>query len=233
VALDNLDNFYVVSSTGQVKKFNHRGDSVAVFNGVRNFGKLQSIDVTNPLKPLLFYKDFSTVVILDRLLATRSSIDLRRHNVLQPTAITLSYDNNIWVFDQFDNKLKKLDEAGNLLLQTTDFRQLFPQTITPQKLINDGQLLYLADSTQGVFVFDNYGAFKRKIPLMGWRNVDVWDGKLVRLGSREVIVYNPSNFTEQSQRFPSGFQPYLHSFTNHNKLVTFSGDSLRIYRLSY
>ncbi|RYZ46598.1 MAG: hypothetical protein EOO14_24420, partial [Chitinophagaceae bacterium] len=92
-AIDNLDNLYVVSSTGQVKKFNNRGDSVAVFNGVRAHGKLHALDVTNPLKPLLFYKDFSTVVILDRLLSSRSSLDLRRYNVLQPAAVTLSYDN--------------------------------------------------------------------------------------------------------------------------------------------
>lgn len=233
VAVDNFDNLYIVSSTGQIKKLNNRGDSVGVFNGVRNFGKLQYIDVTNPLKPLLFYKDFSTVVILDRQLANRSSIDLRRFNILQPTAITLSYDNNIWVFDQYDNKLKKLDESGNLLLQTTDFRQLFNQTISPQRLINDGGLLYLADSARGIFVFDNYGAFKRKIDLKGWSNIDVWDGKLVRLGNGGTIVYNPTTFIEQTQKFPATFSPYINTYTNRNKLVTFSNDSLRIYRLAY
>jgi hypothetical protein len=44
------------------------------------------------------------------------------------------------------------------------------------------------------------------------------------------VVYNPTTFTEQSRPFPSSFVPYLHSFTTHNKLVTFSKDSLRIYR---
>ena len=229
-AVDNLDNIYIVSSTGQVKKLNSRGDSVAVFSGIRNWGKLQSIDVTNPLRPLLFYKDFSTVVILDRLLANRSSIDLRRHNILQPTAIGLSYDNNIWVFDQFDSKLKKIDEAGNVLLETADFRQLFNQTFAPQKIINDYGLVYLADSAQGIFVFDNYGTFKRKIQLKDWSTVDVWDGKVIRLGNNGIIVYNPVTFAEQTQTFPVNFAPYLHAFTNRNQLITFSPDTLRIYR---
>ena len=233
VALDNLDNLYIISSTGQIKKLNNKGDSVGVFNGIRNYGKLSAIDVTNPLKPLLFYKDFSTIVILDRFLANRSTTDLRKHNILQPTAISLSYDNNIWVFDQYDNKLKKIDEAGNKLLETTDFRQLFDQTISPQKIINDNGLVYLADSAQGVFVFDNYGAFKKKIQLKGWSHLDVWDGKLVRLGKNEIIVYNPTTFTERSRKFPSFFTPYVHSFTNHNNLITFSQDSLRIYRFGY
>lgn len=234
VALDNLDNLYIVSSTGQLKKLNNRGDSVGLFNGIRNYGKLHAIDVTNPLKPLLFYKDFSTVVILDRFLANRTSIDLRRYNILQPTAVGLSYDNNIWVFDQYDNKLKKIDEAGNTLLQTTDFRQLFSQTLSPQKIINDNGLVYLADSARGVFVFDNYGAYKRTLLPKGWQgNLEVWDGRLIRLGNNEIVVYNPTTFNEQSRKFSTKFMPYLHSFTNHHKLVTFSKDSVHIYRLAY
>lgn len=229
-AVDNLGNVYLVSSTGQIKKLNNRGDSVGVFSGIRNWGKLQSIDVTNPLRPLLFYKDFSTVVILDRLLTNRSSIDLRRHNILQPAAIGLSYDNNIWVFDQYDNKLKKIDEAGKTLLETADFRQLFNQTLAPQKIINDNGLVYLADSAQGIFVFDNYGSFKRKIQLKNWSTVDVWDGKVIRLGNNGVIVYNPVTFAEQAQTFPASFAPYLHAFTNRNQLITISPDTLRIYR---
>ena len=228
-AIDNLDNLYIVSSTGQIKKLNNRGDSVAVFNGIRNYGLLHTLDVTNPLKPLLFYKDFSTVVVLDRLLSRRTALDLRKAGVLRPIAIGLSYDNNLWVFDQFDNKLKKLDEAGNVLLQTNDFRQLFDQTISPQRIINDGGFVYLTDSAKGIYVFDNYGAFKRRVDLKGWRSIDVWDGRLVRLNGDAVAVYDPTTFTERSRSFPASFLPYLHSFTAHNKLLTFSKDTLRIY----
>lgn len=232
VAIDNLDNLYVVSSTGQLKKFNGRGDSVGVFNGIRAYGKLQTVDVTNPLRLLLFYKDFSTVVILDRLLSSRTSIDLRRHNVLQPAAVGLSYDNNIWVFDQYDNKLKKLDENGNLLLETPDFRQLFGSSVTPQKIISDNGLVYLADSAQGLFVFDHYGTYKRTIPVKNGGYLDVWSGNVIRLSDGAVRVYNPDLFTEQIRRFPPSFTPYLHSFTTGNKLVTYSQDSLRIYRFA-
>lgn len=232
-ALDNLDDLYIISSTGQVKKFGPKGDSIGVFNGIRNYGKLTAIDVTNPLKPLLFYKDFSTVVILDRFLANRSSLGLRKYNVLQPSAIGLSYDNNIWVFDTYDNKLKKIDEAGNLLLQTDDFRSLFNQSFAPQKIINDNGFVYLADSAVGVFVFDNYGTFKRKIPLKSWNAIDVTNGRIVRLSNGAIVVYNPVNFSEKNFSFPSSFKPYLRSFTTGNKLVTFSPDSLRIYRMGY
>jgi hypothetical protein len=232
-AVDNLDNLYIISSTGQVKKFGAKGDSIGVFNGIRNFGKLNTIDVSNPLKPLLFYKDLSNVVVLDRFLANRASLNLRQFNILQPSAIGLSYDNNIWVFDQYDNKLKKIDEAGNILLQTDDFRQLFNTSFAPQKIMNDNGFVYLADSTNGIFVFDNYGTFKRKILLKNWSTIDVWNGKVVRLSNNAIIVYNPASFLEKSLSYPRSFTPYLRSFTTANKLITFSSDSLQIYRVGY
>lgn len=232
-AVDNLDNLYIISSTGQVKKFGAKGDSVGVFNGIRAYGKLYTIDVSNPLKPLLFYKDFSNVVVLDRFLASRASLNLRQFNILQPSAIGLSYDNNIWVFDQYDNKLKKIDEAGNILLQTDDFRSLFNQSFAPQKIINENGFVYLADSASGIFVFDNYGTYKRKILLKDWQTIDVWNGMVVRLGKDAIIVYNPTSFVEQSRKFPLGFIPYQHSFTVNNWLITHSRDSLTIYSIKY
>lgn len=232
-AVDNLDNLYIISSTGQVKKFGSKGDSAGVFNGIRNYGKLTTIDVSNPLKPILFYKDFSNVVVLDRLLANRVSLNLRQFNILQPSAVGLSYDNNIWVFDVYDNKLKKIDESGTLLLQTDDFRTLFNISFAPQKIVNDNGFVYLADSANGIFVFDNYGTFKRKIALKNWNAIDIWNGMVVRLNRNAIIVYNPTNFSEKSFTLPSSFTPYLHSFTNSNKLITFSENSLRIYRVGY
>ena len=51
--VDNLGNLYFVYQNGQLKKLRPNGDSLAVFNNVRKFGKLYAVDVTNPLKVLL------------------------------------------------------------------------------------------------------------------------------------------------------------------------------------
>src|SRR5215213_6836043 len=105
-SVDNLGNIYLVYVTGQLKKISPQGDSIAVFSAVRRYGQLHSIDVTNPLKVLLHYKDFGTVVALDRLLNIRNTVDLRKLNIFQAKAVGLSYDNNIWVFDEQEGKLK-------------------------------------------------------------------------------------------------------------------------------
>jgi hypothetical protein len=232
-AMDNLDNLYVVSSSGQVKKYDANGDSAGIYSQTRNFGKLFSIDVTNPLQPLLFYKDFSTVVLLDRFLTSRATIDLRRHQILQPGAAASSYDNKIWIFDEYDNKLKKIDEQGNKLLETPDFRSVFNEAVRPQKIINDNGLVFLTDTAHGIYIFDNYGSFKKRLPFTNWQSIAVRESYIIQTLNNGMSVYNSANFREVKKMFPSSFQPYVHSFYTGSKLVTYSKDSLAVYRFTF
>jgi hypothetical protein len=171
--VDNLDNIYILNSRNQVKKLNSNGDSMAVFNDVKSFGHASLLDVSNPLKVLLYYKEFATVAVLDRFLNVVNSIDLRKQNIFQANAVGQSYDNKIWVYDEVENKLKKVDDDGKLLLETPDFRQLFDRAPVPQKIFDENQFVYLYDTAQGVFVFDYYGALKNKILITGWHNFKV------------------------------------------------------------
>src|ERR1700760_1713916 len=123
--VDNFGNIYLINTDNQLKKLGPKGDSLAVFNDVRRYGKIFSIDVTNPLKILIYYRDFTTVIELDRFLNIINTIDLRPLNILQAKAVGLAYDNNVWVFDELDARLKRIGDDGTLVDQSTDFRQLF------------------------------------------------------------------------------------------------------------
>lgn len=185
--VDNLDNVYVLNSRNQIKKYNSNGDSVAAYNDVKKFGQATLIDVSNPLKILLYYRDFATVVMLDRFLNAVNSIDLRKQNILQAKAIGQSYDNKIWVYDEIESKLKKIDEEGKLLLETPDFRMLLTAAPTPLKIFDENKYVYVYDSVYGVYVFDYYGALKNNIMIDHWQNFKV-AGKFI-FGSRANSLF--------------------------------------------
>lgn len=227
--VDNLDNIYLLSSTNQVKKLNANGDSVAVFNDVKKFGKASLIDVSNPLKVLVYYRDFATVVVLDRLLNVRNIIDLRKQDILQARAIGQSYDNKIWLYDEVENKLKKIDEDGKKMLETPDFRQLFDQAPMPQKIFDQDQYVYLYDSSQAVFVFDYYGALKNKIQIHGWQNFKV-AGKYV-YGSRDnkLFRYSIQTFRTEEWNLPDELYKTESFNFSSSRLYALKKDSLEIY----
>jgi hypothetical protein len=200
--IDNLDNIYVINSKNQLKKLSTNGDSIAVYNDVRKFGQLSYIDASNPLKILVYYKDFATVVILDRFLNIRNTIDLRKQSIFSAKAVAQSYDNKIWLYDELDNKLKKIDEDGKLLLETPDLRLLFDKPPSPQMIFDHDKFVYVYDSSQGVFVFDYYGAFKNKILITGWQNLKV-SGNYI-FGSNDDILhrYEISTFRLDEWKMP-------------------------------
>ena len=229
--VDNLDNIYILNSRNRVYKFDANGDSVAVYNDVKKFGKATLIDVSNPLKVLLYYKDFSTVVILDRFLNIRNTIDLRKQNIFQVKAIGQSYDNKIWVYDELENKLKKIDEDGKQLQETADFRLLLGQAPSPIKIFDENKYVYLYDSLQGVYVFDYYGALKNNIMILRWNNFKVV-GKYI-FGSRADTLYRYeiSTFQYDEWKMPEQiFRSKAFNFSS-SRLYALKNDAIEIYSI--
>ena len=230
--IDNLGNLYLVNQNGQVKKLTAAGDSVAVFNNVRQYGKIYLMDVTNPLKLLLYFKDFGTILILDRFLNTRATVDLRRLQMFQVKAIGQSYDNNIWVFDELESKLKRIGEDGRVLDQSTDFRLLFDSTPSPQFIIDQNRQLYLYDSVKGVYLFDYYGAFKNRIQLRGWTEFTVISNVLYGRDAGMLYRYEPGTLNLQQYAIPAAMRDARKIKFTRDNLYLLRDDRLEIYAIN-
>ena len=228
--VDNLGNLYLVNNTGQIKKVSSTGDSIAVFNNVRQYGKIGLMDVSNPLKVLLYFRDFGTIVVLDRFLNTRNTIDLRTQQLFQVNAIGQSYDNNIWVFDELESKLKRIDEDGRVLDESNDFRLMLESAPAPQFIVDQNRVVYLYDSAKGVYMFDYFMAFKNRIQLKGWTDFTVINGVMYGRDVNMLYRYEPGTLNLQQYPIPAGMRDaqkikitpgYLYVLRN-NRLDIFS-----------
>jgi hypothetical protein len=200
--IDNLGNIYVITRDNRLEKLDANGDSLAVFNDVRHFGKIWTIDVTNPLKILVFYREFTTIVMLDRFLNMVNTVDLRNLGILEVKAIGMAYDNNVWVYDEQDNKLKRIGDDGSLVDQTTDFRQLFDSVPDPSVIIDQGGLVYLYDSLKGVYAFDHYGGLKAHVVLTGWMDFSVIDKSMLGRSRQKFFKYGLNTLDIQEEMIP-------------------------------
>lgn len=234
LAVDHLENLYVLTPGDQLKKFNAQGDSVAVYNDVRRFGKLHAFDVSNPLKTLLFYKDFSTLVLLDRQLSVRTILDLRRQNIIQLSAAALSYDNHIWLFDALENKLKKVSDNGTTLFETADFRTIFSESFVPEKIIDHNNSLYLFAADGLVMQFDYFGTFQKKYYLPHWTNLALVNRNIIGTTSGGVALFNTaSGLMQQQYQFPSSFGSFNQYLIGNTKIFARAKDSVNIYAFKF
>jgi hypothetical protein len=165
--VDELDCIYALSTSGQLKKYSANFDSIAVFNDIRRYGNLKTIHIQNPLRTLLFFKDFNAVVAVDRLMQVIQKVDLRRINLFQLSTIAPSYDNMIWIYDEQVSKIKKIGLDGKIAFESVDLRMVFNEKISPFKMFEHQGALYLVDHDNGIYIFDYYGGFKFKIHYPG------------------------------------------------------------------
>ena len=229
--VDNLGELYLINTDNQLKKYNEIGDSVGVFNQVTTYGKLSYVEAQNPWKAILFYKDYSTIVLLDKYLNVLTSINLRKENIFSVRAVTTSYDNNIWLFDEQDNKLKKIDDNGNNIFETVDFRLLFDSIINPKKIIDNDGFVYLYDPERGLYIFDYYGSFKNKLPFLHWTDITVIDKQIYGFDKTHFYRYTPPFPDVKKYLLPLQLQNNNSIKVSNRKMYVLKNQQLEIYSL--
>jgi hypothetical protein len=229
--VDGMDNIYVITKGNQLKKYDANGDSVAVYNDVKKYGNPSLIDVTNPLRPLVYFKNFSSIVILDRFLSKRDEINLRQQNIFSVKAIASSYDNLIWLFDEQDFKLKKINYEGKILLETNDWRQIFNPVPQPQNIFDKENFVYLYDVNQGFYIFDYYGSLKSQLPYKGWHHVAVSGNQLYGFDGSVLNMYNIASLTSKQYPLPASISLYEDIKAMNGKLYVLTKGELNIFLL--
>ena len=230
--VDNLGNLYIVGKNLQLKKIAPNGDSIAVFNAMKRYGQLYSIDVTNPLKILLYYKDFGTVLSLDRFLSIRNTLDLRKQNLFQVKAVGLAYDNNIWVFDEVEGKLKRISEDGKVIEQSTEFRLLFDSLPSPEFISDQDGLVYLYDKQKGAYIFDYYGALKNKIAVTGWSDFTIAAKAMYGRKESSLMKYEPGTLDLREVKMPPALLDATRIRIANNKVYVLKNGMIRVFATS-
>ncbi|MCC6761270.1 MAG: hypothetical protein IT252_08635 [Chitinophagaceae bacterium] len=232
VEVDNLGNLYLVDDQQRIKKLNNRYDSVGTFNEVRTVGTLHSIDVSNPLRIILWYKDFGTLLLLDRFLQVKTSIDLRNIGLLQCNAVAQSYDNNIWVYDDLSAQIKKINEEGKVLLESPDMRVLYDAPPHPQTLTDFNRNLYAYDADNGLLICDYFGAVQKRLLYKGWKNLQGF-GRGLLATNEDVVTWLSSNGIDTKKwELPAGWWDAQKIRFYQNKVYVLRNNQLYAYALT-
>ncbi len=229
--VDNLGELYIINTDNQLKKYNEKGDSVGVFNQVTKYGKLSYVEAQNPWKAILFYENYSTILLLDKYLNVLTSINLRQQNIFNVKAVTTSYDNNIWLYDEQENKLKKIDDAGNQIFETVDFRLLFDSVPSPKKIIDNDGFVYLYDPEKGIYIFDYYGSFKSKLPFKNWKDIAVIDKSIYGFDKNYLYRYTSPLPDLKKNSLPEALQNNTSLKISNHRIYILKNQQLEIYSL--
>ncbi|MBK8660024.1 MAG: hypothetical protein IPN22_14435 [Bacteroidetes bacterium] len=200
IAVDNFSNFYLVADK-KIQKYNPDGKYLFPYEEFR-YGKIGAVDVSNPMKILVFYPDFSTVVTLDKFLSPLTTYNFFTMGYQNITAVASSIDGRVWFYDNVDFKLKKIDESGKVFRESQPVNVLLEEALNPNFILERDTKVYVNDPEIGVLVFDMYGSYSKTIPLKGLKKFQVLQDQIVFFDDAHLKSYNTFTLETKSLTLP-------------------------------
>jgi hypothetical protein len=230
--IDDLNQIYTIAEDNDIVKYDIDGNELFRYSNNR-MGDLYSLDVSNPLNILLFYPDQQTAITLDRTLSESGEFDLFGPETLEVTAICLSIENKLWVFDASNYRLKLIDGRGIAYEESDDLSLYFdaPPAIT-QMEAHKGYI-YANVPESGIVLFDNYGNFDKELPVKDVNHFQFFNDKLYLQKKGQFSVLNLNTLKESALKLPKTISPNTTVKLKNNYVIYLEGGhDIEVWRLT-
>jgi WD40 repeat protein len=192
VVFDNQGNQFNINNN-EIHKMNKAGDTLFVYSS-NLYGNIAKLDVSNPMRPLIYYAESQKVIVTDNTLSKQQLqiINLDEIDLYQTITIAnSSFDNGIWIYDQSNFQLIKINTFLKKTLETGNLSQILAKdNFSPIKMQEANGLLYLECKNNGILVFDMYGTFYKNLGLTNILHWNVANDLLFFITDSEISSFN-------------------------------------------
>jgi len=193
VKADEIGNTYVINRE-EILKYNAAGTFMKRYSNKR-YGIITTIDCNNPLKILVFYKDFQQLLFLDNQLTPNSEIlSLENLGYEQTDLVCTSVNNSFWIYSKQNNELVRFNEQLQPIVKTGNLKQILQTDLHPNMIRESNNFLYMNCPEEGILVFDIYGTFYKTYPLLGLSSFDVVNETIIYFKDHKLQQYQPKTF---------------------------------------
>lgn len=194
-AIDNLGNALLIRNN-EIVKYLASGKYFTRYSNLQ-LGNVTSVDVMNPLKILVYYRDYQQIVFLDDQLSVNSdNISLELLGYQQTDLVCASMNNSFWIYDKQNNELIRFDENSNKISQTGNLKQVLRSDISPNFMLEHNGYLYVNSPNIGIYVFDIFAAFSRIVSIKNLKNFQVNGNVLYYKTDSTFCSYDYKTFNE-------------------------------------
>lgn len=225
IAVDPQGNIYAVDDI-TLYKFAPDGKLLFTISSSMD-GPISSIDVDNPMKIMLFYREAGAIMFLDDKLAPIGNvIDLFSKGLTTISLATYSTKNNIILYDEAKTDLIILDfyfnEKERIHYNFNGFNPVILKDMNEQKI-------YMQDQQNGIYFFDSFGTYDKSIAILSGFPVQVSKDVIFFVKNNQLYSYNYMNLEAHTLTdLPEDTQQVL---VYQNKIIFSNGKKISIRNL--
>lgn len=163
-AVDNFENIYTANGD-VINKYNKNLDSLFSTSLKTIFPS--SIEASKTFRVLLFDKERATIAFYDNTLTViNEDISLATLDIIQACLVAESFNgNSIWILDEGNMQLLKIDNKLNILLRVENLNHLFKNNIQATQMFEYNDILTIHFKNSGVATFDIFGSLLNFYPI--------------------------------------------------------------------
>lgn len=185
-ATDQFGNYYDIASN-TIRMYD-RTHQLRYSYSNTILGEIASVDVSNPYKILVYYRDFTKVQMLDNTLSPASEVlDLTSIELEETSLICSSYNNGMWYYNQSNFELIRKSEFLETTNTSGNIALIVGGELLPNYLTEYNNRVYLNDPGKGILVFDQYGTYLKTIPILGLTSFQVKEQFLLYIDAENNI----------------------------------------------
>ena len=202
-SIDRRGTLYLADKDNNLRQLTTAGQPLNTYSPAQP-GHVAVLEAWNQNAVLVFYDDRQQVLLLDRFLAPLSEIRLADYIDGTVRTATLAPDGLLWLLDESNLVLREFDPQNLRLVQNTPLDLLIGRSRPDFRFLRQYQNnIYLVDRTSGVFVFDNLGNYRKKLPFTGLDFVTFRGDELAYLKDGALHFFHLYNLTERTQSLPA------------------------------
>ncbi len=198
---DHLKNIYVITNKSEVLKYDSEGYFDSRFS-YKKFGRIWSVDVTNPFKIILYYTDYQCIVIIDAALNPIKTLFLNDMGVANAAAIAMGDSGHIWIYDSGVNKILRfsVDASGFKLAQSTP--PLSISGLQPNQMLVKENNIYMNVPDKGIIVFDQFGKYIKTLDILNASGLQIIENQLFYSQNNKFFRFNLQTLAKATINLP-------------------------------
>jgi hypothetical protein len=214
IGIDNLEQVYYIKDNTLYKK---TASKVFSFSNL-HLGKITSVDIINPMKIIVFYKDFNSVILLDdKLNELTDTIDFNIVLLKNISYTATASNSNLWLFSEDDNRLEIFNYQTQKTIVSKQLENDFKYKMASSNYHN-----FWLISDEKMLLYNEYGSFiKSFIPNLQDEQIQ----KLITYRNNFVFQTNNGLFYLNDENniksIPINSSFKIQNFSIHNNLLYF------------
>ncbi len=202
IGVDGLDNMFYIKNNTLFKKSNTESWQ---YENIY-MGKITRVDIQNPLKIVLFYENFNTIIILDNQLNEIQKINFSENTIpIIVSATGIASQNRLWIYDSTSQQIGLYDYLKKTFTPvTTSFQgnfKYYNSDFNTFQWVDDKLNWYSCDIYGKIKTLGKVSDFEQIKPIINYAVIFSKKGKLYLQDVNKNSVYVIENIEKSFKNF--------------------------------